>query len=201
MPQRQGSTFDFATTLGETWTCETRGWAYLTQTSGYSFGYGVYSKPSNEVVSSHNSMSPYLSYLRSKIGHDLLLLPSVAAVIKDGEGRILLQEKSSGEGWSLPAGAIEPGETPEQAICREVREETGLLVKAQEIIGVFGGSDFRYIYPNGDEVEYIAILYRCVPTGISSDPLDSETKSLRYFGESEMPKLALPYPASAFFPA
>jgi 8-oxo-dGTP pyrophosphatase MutT (NUDIX family) len=143
-------------------------------------------------------MSPYLRYLRSRIGHDLLLLPSVAAVIKDAQGRILLQEKSSGEGWSLPAGAIEPGETPEQAICREVREETGLLVSPHAIIGVFGGSDFRYIYPNGDKVEYIAILYRCVPTGASSEPLDSETKSLRYFAVDEMPKLALPYPRSVF---
>jgi 8-oxo-dGTP pyrophosphatase MutT (NUDIX family) len=153
------------------------------------------------VAGGHNSMSSYLRRLRSKIGHDLLLLPSVAAVIRDIDGRILLQEKSSGEGWSLPAGAIEPGESPEQAICREVREETGLVVEPRQIIGVFGGSAFRYIYPNGDEVEYTAILFLCVPVGTSSDPLDPETKSLRYFGEHEMPRLALPYPRSAFFPA
>lgn len=144
-------------------------------------------------------MSPYLRRLRSKIGHDLLLLPSVAAVIKDIEGRILLQEKASGEGWSLPAGAIEPGETPEQAICREVREETGLLVEPREIVGVFGGSDFRYTYPGGDEVEYTVVLFHCVPIGTSSESLDPETKGLRYFGEREMPRLALPYPSSAFF--
>ena len=145
-------------------------------------------------------MSPYLRRLRSKIGHDLLLLPSVAAVISDTEGRVLLQEKSSGEGWSLPAGAIEPGETPEQAICREVREETGLVVKPQEIIGVFGGDKFRYIYPGGDEVEYTVILYRCVPIGTSTDKLDPETKSLKFFAEWDMPRLALPYPPSAVFP-
>lgn len=124
-----------------------------------------------------------------------------AAVIKDIEGRILLQEKASGEGWSLPAGAIEPGETPEQAIRREVREETGLLVEPLEIIGVFGGSNFRCTYPSGDEVEYTVILYLCVPMGTSLEPLDPETRSLRYFGEHEFPKLALPYPSSAFFAA
>jgi 8-oxo-dGTP pyrophosphatase MutT (NUDIX family) len=144
-------------------------------------------------------MSAYLSRLRSKIGRELLLLPGVAAVIEDELGRILLQEKSSGEAWSLPGGAIEPGETPEQAICREVREETGLLVEPRRIIGVYGGRHFRYTYPNGDKVEYLVVLYLCVPTGTSSEPPDPETRSLRYFGKKEMPKLALPYPSSALF--
>ncbi len=94
----------------------------------------------------------------------------------------------------MPAGAIEPGETPEEAICREVREETGILVEPRELIGVYGGSNFRYIYPNGDEVEYTVVLYSCVPIGKSLEPLDPETKSLRYFAEDEMPKLALPFP-------
>ena len=145
-------------------------------------------------------MSPYLRHLRSKIGHDLLLLPSVAAVIRDLEGRVLLQEKSSGEGWSLPAGGIEPGESPAEAIRREVGEEVGILVEPQQILGVFGGSGFRYVYPNGDTVEYTVILYHCTPIGTSAAPVDPETRSLRYFGVAEMPKLALPYPSSILFP-
>jgi 8-oxo-dGTP pyrophosphatase MutT (NUDIX family) len=133
------------------------------------------------------------------IGHDLLLIPSVAVLIHDPDGRLLLQEKSSGEGWSLPAGAIEPGESPDQAIRREVREETGLMVEPREVVGVFGGETFRYTYPNGDAVEYTAILYRCVPVGRATGPLDPETKSLRYFAADEMPELALPYPRNALF--
>jgi hypothetical protein len=50
-----------------------------------------------------------------------------------------------------------------------------------------------------DEVEYTVVLYHYVPMGSSLEPLDSETKSLRYFGEDEMPRLALPYPPSALF--
>ena len=63
-------------------------------------------------VRRHPQMSPYFQQLRAKIGHDLLLLPSVAAVIRNSDGRLLLQEKASDEGWSLPAGAIEPAESP-----------------------------------------------------------------------------------------
>lgn len=143
----------------------------------------------------------YIKTLRAKIGHDLLLLPAVAAVIRDGEGRVLLQEKSPGEGWSLPAGGIEPGETPEQAITREVLEETQLQVRTAQILGVFGGKEFRYVYPSGDAVEYTVILYLCNVAGRSHSPRDPETKSLRYFAQSDMPALALPYPVEPLFAA
>ena len=50
-------------------------------------------------VSRHPQMSPYFQQLRAKIGHALLLLPSVAAAIRDSDGRLLLQEKASGKGY------------------------------------------------------------------------------------------------------
>ncbi len=144
--------------------------------------------------------SDYIQFLRSKVGSQRILLPSVAAVISDAEGRLLLQEKSSGEGWSLPAGGIEPGETPQQAIEREVWEETGLRVIHSEILGVFGGREFRYTYPNGDEVEYVVVLFKCSTSGEPSEFADSETASLKYTASDEMPKLALPYPVELLFP-
>jgi 8-oxo-dGTP pyrophosphatase MutT (NUDIX family) len=137
--------------------------------------------------------------LRALIGNRLLLLPAVAAVIHDRAGKLLLQEKASGEGWSLPAGAIEPGETPQQAIVREVREETGLAVSPTNILGVFGGGDFRYTYPNGHQVEYVVTLFGCRILEDSGRWSDSETKALAYFARDDMPPLALPYPMSALF--
>lgn len=144
-------------------------------------------------------LKSHLQDIREKVGSSLLLCPSVAAVIRDGAGRLMLQEKSSGEGWSLPAGAIEPGETPREAIVREVLEETGYRVTVAGILDVFGGSDFRYTYPNGDEVEYVVILFRCRIEEHVGAPTDSETRSLRYFGPDEMPALALPYPMEVLF--
>jgi len=137
--------------------------------------------------------------LRASIGNRLLLLPSVAAVIHNRAGNLLLQEKASGEGWSLPAGAIEPGETPQEAVAREVMEETGLAVSAASILGVFGGRDFRYTYPNGHRVEYVITLFECHVLRNKGTWTDAETRSLRYFARDEMPSLALPYPKSALF--
>jgi 8-oxo-dGTP pyrophosphatase MutT (NUDIX family) len=145
------------------------------------------------------AMSPYYRRLRQLVGQQLLMMPGVAAVIRDDAGRLLLQEQADGEGWSLPGGAIEPGESPTQALRREVLEETGLIVEPQRILGVFGGSEFRHTYPNGDAVEYLAVLYRCSVKGRGSAPIDPETVSLRYFGVADMPRLALPYPEEILF--
>lgn len=144
-------------------------------------------------------MTSYLMKLRGLVGNRLLLVPSVAAIIHDQDGNLLLQEKASGEGWSLPAGAIEPGETPQEAIIREVMEETGLTVAPTTILGVFGGTEFRYTYPNGHQVEYVVTLFKCEVLADQDFWTDNETRSLEYFARDDMPPLALPYPLSALF--
>ncbi len=144
--------------------------------------------------------SDYIRSLRAKVGSSLIMLPAVAAVISDAQGRLLLQEKAAGQGWSLPAGGIEPGETPQQAIAREVMEETGLEVVSSEVLAVFGGREFRHTYPNGDQVEYLVVLFKCQTSGEPGGYTDNETVSLKYTPFDEMPKLALPYPMELLFP-
>jgi 8-oxo-dGTP pyrophosphatase MutT (NUDIX family) len=139
--------------------------------------------------------------LREHVGHDLLLLPVAAALIHDERGRLLLQEKSSGEGWGLPAGIVEPGESPAEAVVREAREETGLIVRPRAIAGVFGGREFRYVYPNGDHVEFTIVVFRCEAIDKWDGPLDPETQSLRYFDRHEMPTLRMPFPLEMLFAA
>jgi 8-oxo-dGTP diphosphatase len=65
-------------------------------------------------------------------------LQCVGAVIRDGAGRMLLilRGHEPGKGlWSIPGGRIEPGETDEQAVIREVLEETGLTVTCGRLLG------------------------------------------------------------------
>ena len=144
-------------------------------------------------------MSPYYHSLRARIGHELILYPAAGAVIRDDAGRILLQEKTFEPGWFLPGGAIEPGEHPEEALVREVAEETGLIVRPLKVLLIIGGTDYRYEYPNGDRVEITGPIYRCEIVGKTSEPIDIETKGLEYFPRETIPKLRMPYPVDALF--
>jgi len=65
-------------------------------------------------------------------------IPCVGAVIKDRNGRLLLIRRGHEPGaglWSLPGGRIEPGETDQQAVAREILEETGLIVTCGRLLG------------------------------------------------------------------
>ncbi len=60
---------------------------------------------------------------------------SVAAMVRNDQGQILLV-KSPWRGWEYPGGLIEPGETFQQALRREIREEAGVEVEIERFVGV-----------------------------------------------------------------
>ncbi|OME92269.1 MULTISPECIES: NUDIX domain-containing protein [Paenibacillus] len=147
-------------------------------------------------------MSEYYLNLRKKIGTELIFNPSVAAIVRNQRGEILFQRSSlNSDIWSLPAGAIEIGETPAEAVVREVWEETGLKVTPRNVIGVFGGKDFRFTYPDGNQVEYIIVMFECTINSGSLEAIDGESAELQFFSVDSMPKLAIPYPREVFYPS
>jgi mutator protein MutT len=143
-------------------------------------------------------ISTYLKNIREKVGHALLLLPAVAAIVLNENGHILFQKRSNDGLWSLPAGAIEPDETPAQSIVREVEEETGLIVAVERILGVFGGKDFTCTYPNGDIVQYSVIVFLCRIESGTLESRDGESAELHFLPVSQVPVLQVPYPKELF---
>jgi 8-oxo-dGTP pyrophosphatase MutT (NUDIX family) len=146
-------------------------------------------------------VAPHIRRLRDFVGTELLMLPGVAAVVRDPEGRVLVHHRADDGSWSLPGGAIEPGESPAAAAIREVREETGLAVRATRVLGVFGWPRLRVRYPNGDHVEYVAIVFGCEIAGGTLAPQDGEATGFRWCTRAELAELPLPYPPEVFAPA
>ena len=153
-------------------------------------------------------MSDYVARLRACVGNDLLVLSS-AACIRDEQGRILLLRRSDGM-WSMPGGMLEPGESLEQAVVREVREETGLEVEPTALIGVYSDPEYIFTYPNGHQVQPIIAFFECRVVGGTLQPDREEILEARYFGpEDELPPLmkcclakardAFAYDGRAFF--
>jgi 8-oxo-dGTP diphosphatase len=69
---------------------------------------------------------------------DASTVACVGAIIRDDSGRVLLVRRANEPGrglWSLPGGRVEPGETEEAAVAREVLEETGLVVSVEALAG------------------------------------------------------------------
>ncbi len=143
-------------------------------------------------------ISDYLRELRGAIGTRLLLLPGVAGIVRDSKGSVLFMRRADDGRWGLPAGGIEPGESPAIAVAREVREETGLVVRPTRIAGVFGGPSFRHRYANGDEVEWTVVVFECDVIGGALAPLDGEALELRFFAPENVPALQLAYPRELF---
>lgn len=104
----------------------------------------------------------------------------VYALIFESE-RILLALRRDINWWNLPGGGMEIGETVEEAMCREVREETGLEVEVDYLVGV-------YSKPQKQEV---VLTFRCsIISGVVT--ATEESQECRYFLPGALPKNTLP---------
>ena len=147
-------------------------------------------------------ISHYLRELRTLIGTKLVLMPSVAALVFDDAGRVLLARHSTGGGgvWSTPGGAIDPDETPQDAVVREVWEELRLDVEPIRCVGTFGGPEFRITYANGDEVAYVITAFECRILGGELRPDGDEVLEARWFAVDELRGLVLSNWAKSVLP-
>ncbi|MGI5292683.1 NUDIX domain-containing protein [Nonomuraea polychroma] len=123
-------------------------------------------------------ISTYLRWLRNHVGHDLVLMPAVTAIVTDHEGRILLVTDLDTGWWALPGGSIDPDERPADAIVREMREELGVEVEPTAVLGVFGGPAMTVEYGNGDRVQYVTTVFACQ---IISGELTADGEELAQF--------------------
>ena len=133
-------------------------------------------------------MSSYIMDLRKLVGHRPLLQVGASVIVVDKENRVLLQLRSDNHCWGYAGGSVELDEVVEEAAKRELYEETGLVAQKMELFGVFSGPDTHYVYPNGDEVSNVDVVYVCREyTGeLTCQP--GEVEALRFFRLDEIPE-------------
>ncbi|MEV4011986.1 NUDIX domain-containing protein [Nonomuraea angiospora] len=130
--------------------------------------------------------------MREKVGSELLMLPSASGFVFDDAGRLLVARHGDVGLWAAPGGGIDPDERPEDATVRELREELGVDIEVRGLIGVFGGPEFRTVYPNGHQVGYVIAAYACVIASGSAapEPDGVEINDCRWVTEQELTELS-----------
>lgn len=109
-------------------------------------------------------------------------------IVEDSQGRILMQQRADDGNWSYPGGRVEVGETVEAAARREVFEESGLQVGEMELLGVFSGEELRHVYPDGNEVWGIDIVYVSRDYSGVLQAFDGEASRVGFYPIDALPK-------------
>jgi len=123
----------------------------------------------------------YIAELREVVGTRPLIMAGACVLVFDERGRLLLQRRSDSGDWGTIGGALEPGESLEEAAARELWEETGLTARRFRLIDLFSGRDMYYCYPHGDEVYNVMAVYEAIGAEGTPQVNDQEGLELGYF--------------------
>ncbi len=101
------------------------------------------------------------------------------------EGKILLVKRRDIPVWTIPGGGIEPFETAEEAIIREIKEETGVNALIDRKVALYTSSS-PFIKP--------VYLFSLSPKGpLSFHPQNSEVKKMGIFSKDDLPHVTAPF--------
>jgi ADP-ribose pyrophosphatase YjhB (NUDIX family) len=123
--------------------------------------------------------------LKSTIFSRMSPVVAGSAAVIDKEGHILLMRRSDNHLWSMPAGQMEVGETPAEAVVRETLEETGVRCIPKALVGVY---DSRR-WDRGMLHHVYKFTFLCEPLeGQNNEPFDPhETLEIGWFPENKLP--------------
>ena len=118
--------------------------------------------------------------------------PGVCAVTFNAAGEVLLEKRSDNGFWGLPGGAVEIGESVQDAVVREVREETGLHVTITRLVGIYSDPNFHTIsrYPDGNVVHWVTVCFECERRS-GELAISEESTDIGYFPADSLPEQTL----------
>jgi 8-oxo-dGTP pyrophosphatase MutT (NUDIX family) len=144
----------------------------------------------------------YINDLRKKVGSSYtLIMPCACAIITNDKGEVLLQQRVDNHLWGYHGGAIEVDESVEEALRRELKEELNIEIDEMHLFKIYSGKEYHHVYPNGDHVSPIDILY--VVTKFHGDIKlqKEEVLDIAWYSKDNLPELSPNYktPLKDFF--
>lgn len=116
---------------------------------------------------------------------------AVGVVVRNKYGQILLERRADCGFWSLLGGRLNFGESLADAALREVREETGLSITIERVVGVYSVADRVITYPGGDSVQPVVTVVEAYCTDAELQKSE-ESLELRFFAPGEIPREVWP---------
>ena len=139
-------------------------------------------------------MTGYIAEMRKLVGHRTIMQCAASIICLDDHGRVLLGRRTDNHLWGYSGGSVEIDERVEDCAKRELEEEMGLTADGLEFFCVNSGPETHYIYPNGDEVSNIEVVYLCRRYHGTLRPQESEMEELRFFEPAEIDLSAISPP-------
>lgn len=129
----------------------------------------------------------YIKEMRKYVGHAPIMTCACGVIIENENGEILLQKRRDNGCWATIGGAMEMGETFEETVRREAKEESGLTLGKLELFKLLSGKDCIIEYPNGDICfgPGIVFITKEYEGDIVNDP--EEVVEHRFFKRTELP--------------
>jgi 8-oxo-dGTP diphosphatase len=114
------------------------------------------------------------------------LIPVVAVALLDREGRVLMQRRRLGAEhgglWEFPGGKVEPGESLEESLCREISEELGIALNSESLCPLSFSAQAG--------VPHVILLYTC--RGWEGDPVCLDGDEIGWFTPEDVLGLTMP---------
>jgi ADP-ribose pyrophosphatase YjhB (NUDIX family) len=137
-------------------------------------------------------MSDYIMDLRKIVGKRPLLQCAASVIIINEQGELLLGKRTDNQKWGYAGGSMNLGESVEDCARRELLEEMNLIADELEFFMINSAGETHYIYPNGDEVYNVEIVYLCRKYHGDMRPQESELSELRFFPPDQLPDVSEP---------
>lgn len=139
-----------------------------------------------KVFQGRGKMSGYISDLRKIVGRRTLIQCAASIICVNEKGQLLLGKRTDNHFWGYSGGSVEVDEHVEDCARRELLEEMSITAGKMELFYINSGPEAHYIYPNGDEVSNIEIVYLCRDYSGEPHPQEEEIEELRYFSPEEI---------------